>query len=146
MRATYSSTQEGQVAAMFALVFALVLVGLVALVGDLLQVYATGGRLDNGALVGAQAGASQVDVERLRAGDVVLDASRASSTCVTAAAGTANVAPADVSCEVDAEQKSVTATVRETIPLVMSTFGPTFTVSRSHTGTVGVGQSQAGQD
>ena len=133
--------QAGQVAVMFALVFALVLVSLATMVGDLLQIYAAAGRLDNGALTGAQAGASQVDVAGLRSGSVTLDVAAARQTCVEAAASTASIAVANVNCTIDAQRKSVTATVRETVPLVLTSFGPTFTITRSHTGTIAVGQT-----
>ncbi|MFN2463981.1 MAG: hypothetical protein ABR573_08790 [Candidatus Dormibacteria bacterium] len=131
-------------AVMFALVLALVLSGLVALVGDLILIYDAAGRFDNGALVGAQAGASQVDVIQLREGTVVLDNATATRVCEEAAAVTAGLGSGgrQASCAVSPDGRSVRATVRANIPLVFASHGPAITISRSHTGTVAVGESR----
>ncbi len=136
--------QRGQVAVMFALVLALVLSGLVALVGDVILLYDASGRYDNGALVGAQAGASQVDTLQLRQGVVVLDPGQAIRVCREAAGVTSGLtanSPA-VHCEVSADGKSVTADVTNRVPLVFAAYGPGLTISRKHTGTIAVGESQ----
>jgi hypothetical protein len=127
---------------MFALVLALVLSGLIALVGDVILLYDAAGRYDNGALVGAQAGASQVDPVLLRDGIVVLDRARATSICEDAAAATSGLTQRQVSCSVSSDGHSVTALVRNTVPLLFIVYGPGLTISRTHTGTIAVGESQ----
>lgn len=134
--------QRGQVAMMFALVLALVLSGLVALVGDVILLYDAAGRYDNGALVGAQAGSSQVDSRLLRDGVVVLDTPRAASTCVDAAITTSGLKAVDVSCTVSADGHSITARVSHRVPLLFIVYGPAVAISRTHTGVVAVGESQ----
>ncbi|MGI8610522.1 MAG: hypothetical protein ACR2MY_15080 [Candidatus Dormibacteria bacterium] len=126
---------------MFALVLALVLSGLVALVGDVILLYDAAGRYDNGALVGAQAGASQVDPAQLRAGVVVLESARASAACADAASLTAGLRAADVACTVSADGHSVTAHISRRVPLLFAIYGPGLTITRDHTGTVAVGES-----
>ncbi len=135
-------SQHGQVAMMFALVLALVLSGLVALVGDVILLYDSAGRFDNGALVGAQAGSSQVDTAALRQGVVVLDAQRATATCVDAASVTSGLRAAEVSCTVSPDGHSVTAHVSHRVPLMFAIYGPGLTITRDHTGTIAVGESQ----
>lgn len=127
---------------MFALVLALTLSGLVALVGDVILLYDAAGRYDNGALVGAQAGASQVDPAQLRVGVVVLDPAMAVSTCTEAAAVTAELRPPLVACTVSADGHSVTARISKRVPLLFALYGPGLTITRSHTGTIAVGESQ----
>jgi hypothetical protein len=127
---------------MFALVLALVLSGLVALVGDVILLYDAAGRYDNGALVGAQAGASQVDRTLLRQGQVLLDPTRASATCAEAASVTSGLSGVDVRCTVSPDNRSVTSHVSHRVPLVFAVFGPGLTITRDHTGTIAVGESQ----
>jgi hypothetical protein len=127
---------------MFALVLALVLSGLVALVGDVVLLYDAAGRYDNGALVGAQAGSSQVDPSLLRRGQVELDAGRAAAVCREAASITSGLPVSEIACTVSADAHSVTAEVRHDVPLVFAVYGPGLRISRSHTGTIGVGQRQ----
>ena len=134
--------EAGQVAMMFALVLALVLSGLIGLVGDVILLYDAAGRYDNGTLVGAQAGASQVDTAQLRQGVVVLDPAAASATCADAAAVTSGLPTADVSCRVSPDGRSVTARISRNVPLLFAAYGPGLTITRVHSGTVGIGESQ----
>ncbi|MEA2684523.1 MAG: hypothetical protein QOK05_2851 [Chloroflexota bacterium] len=134
--------QEGQVAVMFAIVLALVLSGLIALVGDVILLYDAAGRYDNGALVGAQAGASQVDPGLLRQGQVALDSATAISVCVEAASITSGLAAREITCTVSADNRSVTAHVSHRVPLAFAAFGPGLTITRDHTGTIAIGESQ----
>ena len=139
---TTTPSQRGQIAMMFALVLALVLSGLIALVGDVILLYEASGRYDNGALVGAQAGASQVDTAELRLGVVVLDPARTMSTCTEAASLTAGLPPGEVRCTVATDGHSVTARVGHRVPLLFARFGPALTISREHTGRIAIGESQ----
>jgi hypothetical protein len=139
---TATAIQTGQVAMMFALVLALVLSGLIALVGDVMLLYDASGRYDNGALVGAQAGASQVDTAQLRLGVVVLDPPRAISTCTDAASVTSGLPPGEVLCTVGADGRSVTAVISRRVPMLFSRLGPGLTITREHTGRIAVGESQ----
>ena len=134
--------QDGQVAVMFALVLALVLSGVIALVGNVIVLYDIAGRYDNGALVGAQAGASQVDTALLRQGQVVLDPGRAASVCMDAAAMTSGLDRAEIKCLVSPDARSVTAHLSRRVPLVFASYGPGITITRDHTGAIGVGESQ----
>ena len=134
--------QQGQVAVMFALVFALVLGGLVGVVGDVVLLYDAAGRYDNGALVGAQAGASQVDESLLRQGRVTLDRGRAEAVCAEAASVTSGLAAPDVSCAVSADGVSITAHVTHRVPLIFAAYGPSYSISREHTGEVAIGESR----
>jgi len=129
---------------MFAIVLALVLSGLVALVADVITLYEAAGRYDNGALVGAQAGASQVDPAQLRQGSVVLDPAEAVRVCSEAASVTAAIRGGEgaVHCTVSADRRSVAAEVTGRTRLVFANFGPALTMSRNHTGTVAVGESR----
>ena len=127
---------------MFALVLALVLSGLIALVGDVILLYDAAGRYDNGALVGAQAGASQVDSALLRQGEVALDTARASSVCAEAASLTSGLTRGEISCDVSADNRSVTAHVSHRVSLVFAEYGPGITITRVHTGTIAIGESQ----
>ncbi|MFN2466498.1 MAG: hypothetical protein ABR598_09575 [Candidatus Dormibacteria bacterium] len=135
-------SQKGQVAIMFALVLALVLSGLIALVGDVILLYDAAGRYDNGALVGAQAGASQVNRTALRDGQVTLDGGRATAVCVEAAVLTSGLAPSEVRCTLSPDNRSVTSRVSHRMPLVFAVYGPGLTITRGHTGTIAVGESQ----
>ena len=128
---------------MFAIVLALVLSGLLALVGNVILLYDAAGRYDNGALVGAQAGASQVDTVQLRQGVVVLDGVEAVRTCSEAAAVTSGLdrsTPA-IRCTVSADGRSITAEISKRVPLVFAAYGPGLNITRSHTGTIAVGES-----
>ncbi len=136
------AAEKGQVAVMFALVLALFLSGLVALVGDVILLYDAAGRYDNGALVGAQAGASQVDRGLLREGQVALDPGRASAICTEAASVTSGLAAGEVRCTVSPDRRSVTSHVSHRVPLVFAAYGPGLTITRDHTGTIAVGESQ----
>jgi hypothetical protein len=129
---------------MFALVLALVLSGLIALVGNVVLLYDAAGRYDNGALVGAQAGASQVDTRQLRQGVVILDTSEAVRVCLDAVAATANLPPNSnaINCRVSADGRSVTAEVTKDVPLMFAAYGPGVLIKRTHTGTIAVGESQ----
>lgn len=141
--AGYRGAQRGQVAVMFALVLALVLSGVVGLVGDVIILDDAAGRYDNGALVGAQAGASQVDTVKLRQGVVILDPGQAVRVCSDAASVTSGLpkgSPA-IRCSVSDDGKSVTAQVSNRVPLAFAMYGPGLTISRRHTGTIAVGES-----
>ena len=133
--------EDGQVAVMFALVLALVLAGLIALVGDVVVLYDAAGRYDNGVLVGAQAGASQVDEGLLRQGQVVLESGRAVQVCQDAAAVTSGLAPSDVTCTISPDGRSITARTSRRVALVFDSLGPAYSISVSHTGTVAIGES-----
>lgn len=136
--------QRGQVAIMFALVLGLFLVYLIIVVGDLLVLYNAAGRYDNAALVGAQAGASQLDVVSLREGNLVLDRAAAAAACADAARNTAGDPGVAISCQVGAGGKTITATVSRRVPLVFRQFGPDIFVTKSHTGTPVAGEAAPG--
>lgn len=81
--APHRPAQRGQTLVVFAIVLALVLVGMLGLVADLGAVYTTYTQADNAALLAAQAGAAAIDPNALYAANprIVLDQQAASANC-----------------------------------------------------------------
>lgn len=75
--------QRGQTLVVFALVLALVLVGMLGLVADLGAVFTTYTRADNAALLAAQSGAASIDTQALYSNPprIVLDRDSAPRNC-----------------------------------------------------------------
>jgi Flp pilus assembly protein TadG len=76
--------QRGQTLVMFAVVLALLFIGLLALIADLGAVYTSYSRAENVALLAAQAGASQINQQDFYNGVIDLDASAAPARCAAA--------------------------------------------------------------
>ena len=73
--------QQGQTLVIFALVLSLFFVWMIAMVADLGTLYVAYDRLDNAALLAAQAGASAIDTGELYQGNLRLDVSQARLFC-----------------------------------------------------------------
>jgi hypothetical protein len=108
--ATLRHHRRGQTLVVFAIVLALVLVGMVALIADLGAVFTTYTRADNLALLAAQSGAAAIDTNALYQGRVVLAPDAARARC----ADVVRPATGDFQCSVDAAHNRVDAEVRMT--------------------------------
>src|SRR5215469_13129959 len=103
----YSS---GQTLVIFALVLALFFAGMLALVADLGALFIAYNRVDDGALLAVQAGASAIDEGSFYAGSLQLDAAAARQRCQD----TLDAARLDGRCTADA--RSVSVEVRQVVP------------------------------
>ena len=97
--------QAGQTLVVFALVLALFLVGMLALIADLGAVFVAYNRVDDGALLAIQAGASAIDQGSFYTGRLQLDAAGAEQRCqdsLAAArlAGRCSATPRSISVDV----------------------------------------------
>jgi hypothetical protein len=72
---------QGQTLVMFALVMALFFTGMIALVSDVGAVLVAYNRADDAALLAAQSGASAIDPDAFRGGNLVLDQPTARARC-----------------------------------------------------------------
>jgi hypothetical protein len=103
----------GQTLIVFTLVCAFVLLGTIALVGNLQVLFVNSDRADAAALLAAQAGASAIDESALYDNTVKLEPLTAHKRCADAGSQAPYVV--SVSCDVGAD--SVTATVVERVDL-----------------------------
>jgi hypothetical protein len=80
---TAGAAQRGQTLIVFAIVLALVLVGMLGLVADLGAVFTTYTQADNAALLAAQSGAAAIDTQKLYGAhpQIVLDQRTARANC-----------------------------------------------------------------
>ncbi|HZU15526.1 MAG TPA: hypothetical protein VFD01_02820 [Candidatus Dormibacteraeota bacterium] len=111
----------------FALVLGLLFTGMFALVADLGALFVAYDRLDQDALLAAQAGASAIDQTAFYQGRLRLDPTLAEQRC----AGLLAEARVVGACTVEAG--SVTAEVRASVPLPVSLFGLSAPVHVRHT-------------
>lgn len=97
--------QRGQTLVVFALVLALFLAGMLALIADLGAMFVAYNRIDDGALLAIQSGASAIDQGSFYTGRLQLDAAGAAQRCEESLAaarlpGRCSATPRDVSAEV----------------------------------------------
>lgn len=114
---TAYAVQSGQTLVVFALVLALLLIGLTALVADLGAVFVAYNRVDDGALLAIQAGASAVDQESFYAGHLQLDAPAAAQRCRD------SLATAGLTGTCSADPRSVTVDVTYLVKLPVPLLG-----------------------
>ena len=108
---------SGQTMVIFALVLALFFVGMLALVADLGALFVAYNRVDDGALLAVQAGASAIDEGSFYTGGLRLDTSAARDRCQEALAA----ASLEGTCAADA--RSVTADVHQLVALPVPVLG-----------------------
>ena len=109
--------EAGQTLVVFALVLALFLVGMLALTADLGAVFVAYNRVDDGALLAIQAGASGIDEGSFYGGRLQLDAGTAARRCQD------SLADAHLDGRCAADDRSVTVDVNEAVPLPVPLLG-----------------------
>jgi hypothetical protein len=115
--ATVPITQAAQTLVVFALVLALFFVGMLALVADLGAVFVAYNRVDDGALLASQAGASAIDQGLFYSGTLRLDPPVAQQRCLD------SLATAHLSGTCVANARSVTADVSQAVDLPIPVLG-----------------------
>ncbi len=108
---------SGQTLVIFALVLALFFAGMLALVADLSALFIGYNRVDDGALLAVQAGASAIDEASFYTGRLELDPDAARQRCLDSLA----TAQLDGRCSADA--RSVTADVEQSVALPVPLLG-----------------------
>lgn len=111
--------ERGQTLVIFAVMLALVLVGMLALMADLGAVFTTYTRADNLALLAAQSGAAAIDYNQVYNGRVVLDQAAATSRCSDVLRPATNT----FKCNVDVARNRVDADVQMTPGLPLPIWG-----------------------
>ncbi len=122
-----TGSQRGQTLVIFTLVAAFILIGTIALVGNVQVLYVNYDRADGAALLAAQAGASAVDQGALYQDVIQLDQQAAHDRCVAAGSQVPNVV--NVQCTVAPfPDNTVTATVVEQVEMPMPFWASTETL------------------
>lgn len=109
--------QSAQTLVIFAIVLALFMVGMLALVADLGAVFVAYNRVDDGALLASQAGASAIDQGLFYSGGLGLEPDLAQQRCA------ASLAAAHLNGTCSADLRSVTADVGQAVDLPVPLFG-----------------------
>lgn len=109
--------QAGQTLVIFALVLAFSLVGMLALVADLGTLFVAYNRVDDGALLAIQAGASAIDQGSFYAGSLRLDPQAAEQRCRE------SLAAARLPGHCTASARSITAEVDQVVALPVPLLG-----------------------
>ncbi len=108
---------SGQTLVIFAMVLAFFLVGMLALIADLGAVFVAYNRVDDGALLAVQAGASAIDQGSFYTGRLQLDPDAARLRCQDSLAG------AGLTGSCSADVRSVSAEVSQAVPLPVPLLG-----------------------
>lgn len=108
---------SGQTLVIFALVLALFFVGMLALVSDLSALFVGYNRVDDGALLAVQAGASAIDEGSFYRGSLELDPGAARQRCQD------SLATAQLDGRCTADGRSVTAEVHQLVALPVPLLG-----------------------
>jgi hypothetical protein len=108
---------SGQTLVIFAVVLALFFTGMLALVADLGALFVAYNRVDDGALLAIQAGASAIDEASFYTGRLQLDPAVARGRCQDA------LTAADLDGRCSADTTSVTADVRQLVSLPVPLLG-----------------------
>jgi hypothetical protein len=112
-----SASSSGQTLVIFAIVLALFFVGMLALVADLGALFVAYNRVDDGALLAIQAGASAIDEGSFYSGSLRLDATAARQRCQD------SLAAAHLAGRCTADARSVTADVHQAVALPVPILG-----------------------
>jgi len=131
------ASSSGQTLVIFAVVLALFFAGMLALVADLGALFVAYNRVDDGALLAIQAGASAIDQGSFYSGGLQLDAVAARRRCDDSLA----TAHLDGGCTADTG--SVTADVHEVVALPVPLLGLSAPVHVSRTARPAFGGSAA---
>ncbi|HXM53884.1 MAG TPA: hypothetical protein VOB72_00730 [Candidatus Dormibacteraeota bacterium] len=108
---------RGQTLVIFALVLSMFFAGMLALVADLGSLFVAYNRVDDAVLLAVQAGASAIDESSFYTGGLQLDAAAATQRCQDSLV----TAHLDGRCTADA--RSVSAEVRQLVPLPVPLLG-----------------------
>jgi len=111
------TNQSGQTLVIFALVLAFCLVGMLALVADLGTLFVAYNRVDDGALLAIQAGASAIDQGSFYTGSLRLDPQAAEQRCRD------TLAAARLPGRCTADVRSITAEVSQMVTLPVPLLG-----------------------
>jgi hypothetical protein len=109
--------QAGQTLVIFALVLTFVLVGMLALVADLGTLFVAYNRVDDGALLAIQAGASAIDQASFYTGSLRLDPQAAEQRCRD------SLAAARLPGRCTADARSISADVHQVVTLPVPLLG-----------------------
>ena len=134
---TSASTQQGQTIVIFALVLGLFFVGMIALVADVGKVFVDYNRADDAALLAAQAGASAIDVDAVRAGTLVLDPEAARARCLD------SIQRSGLTGDCSATAQAVTARLQEAVSLPIPVAGFNAQIRTSRTAVPAFGGTTA---
>jgi hypothetical protein len=126
---------------MFAITMTFLFLGLVALVGDADTLMVRYSQVNSEALLGAQSGATAIDVNAFYVGTHKLDPQLAQSRCESIALPGGNAATHNVSCAM-AGQNAVTATVYMDVTLPIPLFMTTARVQSVRTAQAVFGQAR----
>jgi hypothetical protein len=128
---------SGQTLVIFALVLAFFFAGMLALVADVSALFVAYNRVDDGALLAVQAGASAIDQGSFYSGSLQLDAAAAAQRCQD------SLADAGLSGRCTGSVQSVTADIHQLVPLPVAVLGlrAPVHVSRSARPAFGGGQA-----
>ena len=122
-----NQAEQGQTLIIFALVLSLFFIWMIALVADVGALYVAYDRLDNAALLAAQAGASAIDTGQLYQGNLRLDVGEARAFCQESLSATGVHGNCDRTTPT-----LVVADVREAVPLPVTLLGQTAVVHIRH--------------
>lgn len=125
--ATIPASQSAQTLVVFALVLALFFVGMLALVADLGAVFVAYNRVDDGALLASQAGASAIDQGLFYSGSLRLDPTLARQRCLD------SLVSAHLTGTCAADAHAVTASVGGAVDLPIPLLGLTAPVHVTRT-------------
>jgi hypothetical protein len=123
--------QNGQTLVIFAVVLALMLIGMLGLIADLGAVFTSYTQADNVALLGAQAGASAIDKAAFYNGQIVLDENAARTACESIIFSAPGVDKNTSSCAPTATQIQVDVVMEVNLPLPMFGLVPPIHVTRT---------------
>jgi hypothetical protein len=127
--------QAGQTLIMFAITMTFMFLGLIALVGDADTLMVRYNQVNAEALLGAQSGATAIDVDAFYQGKHQLNPKEAKQRCESIALPGGNTATHHVNCFPNPNQpNTVTATVSMDVTLPIPLFMRTATVRSSRTG------------
>lgn len=130
-------SQAGQTLVIFALVLVFLLVGLLALVADAGTLFVAYNRVDDGALLAVQAGASAIDEGSFYSGSLRLDPRAAEQRCQD------SLAAAQLEGRCSADVRTITAVVDKVVALPVPVLGLRAPVHVSRTGQPAFGGSSA---
>lgn len=133
------AAQRGQIMVMFVLVLALLMLAVLALVGDFAAVDVRWSDVDNAALIGAQAGSSAVAQSSILGGGIALDPALATTRCQSAAEAYRGVT---ATCTVNGSE--ITAVTKETVALPISIWTSSVTIQSTRKARAASGISQGG--
>lgn len=126
-----SERQDGQTLVIFAVVLALMLIGMLGLIADVGAVFTSYTQADDVALLGAQAGASAIDQNAFYNGQIVLDQNAARTACESIIFAAQGVDKSSSSCTATATQMTVNVVMAVNLPLPMFGLVPPIHVTRT---------------